>query len=55
VVNSDGIMVSQLKAFRPDTFPHLMETYGQSRSEIPSTKICALFMRDAGGYTGLQK
>jgi hypothetical protein len=46
VVNSDEIMVSQLKAFQPGSFPHLTETSGQVKSEIPSTKVCALFLRE---------
>jgi hypothetical protein len=47
VVNSDGVVVSQLKAFQPGSFPHLTETCGETRSEIPSAKICALFVRDS--------
>ncbi|MBN2316869.1 MAG: hypothetical protein JXM79_23270, partial [Sedimentisphaerales bacterium] len=46
VVNSNEIVVSQLKAFRPGSFPHLTETRGETQSEIPSEKICALFVRD---------
>ncbi len=47
VVNSQGIQVSQLKAFEPGDFPHLTEIRGTSRSEIPSSNVCALFVRDA--------
>jgi hypothetical protein len=47
VVDSDGIVVSQLKAFRPGGFPHLVETRGRARHKVPSSKICALFVRDA--------
>jgi len=47
VVNSDGIVVSQLKAFRPGGFPHLTEKRGETQTDIPSEKICALFIRDA--------
>jgi hypothetical protein len=47
VANSEEIVVSQLKAFRPDSFPHLTETRGETQTKIPSEKICALFVRDA--------
>jgi len=47
VVDSDGIVVSQLKAFSPGSFPHVRETRGKVFSELPSTKTCALFARDA--------
>ena len=45
--NSTDIAVSQLKAFRASTFPHITETHGDERISIPSTKICALFVRDS--------
>jgi hypothetical protein len=45
VVNSNGIVVSQLKAFSPGDFPHLIETRGQENSAVPSAKTCALFVR----------
>jgi hypothetical protein len=47
VVNSDGILVSQLKAFAAAGFPHLREVRGNDRVEVPSTKPCAVFLRDA--------
>ena len=47
VVNSDNVVVSQLKAFQPGGFPHLTETSGEAQTEIPSAKICALFVRDS--------
>ena len=47
VVNSRDVLVAQLKAFQPGSFPHLTETIGGARSEMPSTRTCALFMRDA--------
>jgi Pectate lyase superfamily protein len=47
VVNSDDVVVSQLKAFRPGDFPHVTETSGNTHSEVPSTTICALFVRDS--------
>ena len=47
VANSDGIVVSQLKAFRSGGFPHLTEKRGETQTDIPSEKICALFIRDA--------
>lgn len=46
VVDSRNIMVSQLKAFRPGAFPHLVETHDGKRVELPSTQPCALFVRD---------
>jgi hypothetical protein len=46
VVNSEGILVSQLKAFQPGSFPHVSETCGSDEYEIPSSKTCALFVRD---------
>jgi hypothetical protein len=45
VVNSDRIMVSQLKAFSPGDFPHLVEIRGQETAVVPSSKTCALFAR----------
>lgn len=45
VVDSKDVAVSQLKAFRPGSFPHLIETFGEERHEIPSSKTCALFVR----------
>ena len=47
MVNSDDVVIAQLKAFRPAEFPHVAETSGELRSEVPSTKICALFMRES--------
>ncbi len=49
IVNSDEVVISQLKAFSPGDFPHLTETSGGVTSEIPSTKTCALFVRDSKG------
>jgi len=49
VVNSDGIVVSQLKAFQSGSFPHVAETFGDAKHQIPSSKICALFVRDSKG------
>ncbi|MGE0758170.1 MAG: hypothetical protein AB7O38_14170, partial [Pirellulaceae bacterium] len=45
VVNSDQILVTQLKAFAPSRFPHLIETRGADQSVVPSTAACALFLR----------
>ncbi len=45
VVNSDEIVVSQLKAFQPGEFPHLVETRGNEQNTIPSSATCALFAR----------
>jgi hypothetical protein len=49
VANSDRIMVSQLKAFSPGDFPHLVETRGQEIFVVPSSKTCALFVRETEG------
>jgi hypothetical protein len=46
VVNSNGIVISQLKAFRPGGFPHIIETSGDKKVNIPSSRTCALFVRD---------
>jgi hypothetical protein len=46
-VNSRDVLVAQLKAFLPDTFPRLIETSGQVRRAMPSSKTCALFARKA--------
>ncbi|NQU11179.1 hypothetical protein HQ590_10340 [bacterium] len=47
VANSDDIVVSQLKAFQPGSFPHITETFGQGNITISSSQTCALFMRDS--------
>ena len=47
IVNSDDVIVAQLKAFQPGDFPHVTETYRGAKSEVPSSKICALFVRDS--------
>ena len=49
VVNSDELSVSQLKAFQPSGFPHVRETFAGATLEIPSSTICALFVRDSKG------
>ncbi|MCA9136702.1 MAG: hypothetical protein KDB00_08085 [Planctomycetales bacterium] len=46
VVDCQDIAVSQLKAFQPSTFPHLIETRNLERIVAPSTKTIALFARD---------
>jgi hypothetical protein len=46
IVNSRNIMASQVKAFFPDVFPHIRETIGSVQNSIPSSKICALYIRD---------
>ena len=46
VVNSDDVVVSQLKAFRPGTFPHITETVGQAKATVPSSQACALYVRE---------
>ncbi|MFZ5830728.1 MAG: glycosyl hydrolase family 28-related protein, partial [Planctomycetota bacterium] len=47
IVNSTDVAVSQLKAFQPGSFPHLIEVHGDQRYSIPSSKTVALFVRDA--------
>jgi hypothetical protein len=49
VIDSTDIAVSQLKAFRPGPFPHVREINGQEKSEVPSSRICALFVRNEQG------
>ena len=46
IVDSDAVVVTQLKAFQPGSFPHLREMRGQVKHEIPSSQPCALFVRD---------
>jgi hypothetical protein len=46
IVNSSKVLVCQVKAFRPGSFPHLTETWKGQKSQIPSVKTCALFVRD---------
>jgi hypothetical protein len=45
VVDSDQVVVSQVKAFRAAEFSHLVEMRGQEKHEVPSSRICALFLR----------
>jgi hypothetical protein len=47
VADSRDVLVSQLKAFAPGTFPHLAETFNGAKVRLPSTKPCALFVREA--------
>jgi hypothetical protein len=47
IVDSTDIVVSQLKAFQPGSFPHVIETVGQQKTSIPSSKTCTLLVRDA--------
>jgi hypothetical protein len=55
VENSNGIAVSQLKAFRPGSFPHLQETNDGARHVVPSSKALALFLREgACAYGGVR-
>lgn len=46
IINSRDIMVAQLKAFFPGVFPHVKETIGSETHTIPSSRICALYLRD---------
>ena len=45
IVDSEDVLVSQLKAFNSAGFPHLVETNGDLKHVIPSTKVGALFVR----------
>jgi hypothetical protein len=47
IVSSDQVVVSQLKAFQSGGFPHVVETFGKAKIEIPSSMTCALFVRDS--------
>jgi len=46
IVDSRDVMVCQLKALAPGTFPHLRETREGKTYEIPPTQPCALFVRN---------
>jgi hypothetical protein len=46
VVDSQDVVVAQLKAFQPSTFPHLTEQREGARSSVPSSHPVALFLRD---------
>jgi len=46
IVNSERVMVCQLKAFFPGKFPHIRETHKDKIYEIPSSKTCSLFVRE---------
>ena len=46
VMNSSNVMVAQLKAFFPSVFAHVRETIGSETHSIPSSRICALYLRD---------
>lgn len=41
------VAVCQLKAFRPGNFPHIRETWNQATTEIPSSRLCARFVRES--------
>ncbi|TWT79196.1 Pectate lyase superfamily protein [Planctomycetes bacterium CA13] len=45
VIDSDDIQISQLQTFSPGDFAHLMETRGEHRFTLPSSKMCSLFIR----------
>lgn len=48
VLDSDDIVVSQMNAFRPGTFPLLLEEHAGAKHMIPSTHPLALFVREDG-------
>lgn len=45
--DSDNIVISQLKTFRPGEFPLLKETRAGVARSLPSSSECALFVRSA--------
>jgi hypothetical protein len=47
VVDSEAVVVSQVKAFQPSTFAHLIETRGPTKHTIPSSQPVAIFVRDS--------
>jgi hypothetical protein len=49
VVDSTDVLISQLKAFRPGPFPHVTEVFGGEQNTVPSSKTCALYLRDGDG------
>jgi hypothetical protein len=49
IADSANVLISQLKAFHPGSFPHITETFDGNRKEISSSKTCALFVRDREG------
>jgi hypothetical protein len=46
IVDSRDVLVAQLKAFAPSTFPHLTERRGAEKHTVPSRQPVALFVRD---------
>jgi hypothetical protein len=48
VEDSDNIVISQLKTFRPGEFPLLKETRAGVARSLPSSSECALFVRSTG-------
>lgn len=46
IADSDDVVVSQVKAFQPSTFPHLVETRDSAKCTVPSSQPVALFVRD---------
>ncbi len=46
VIDSRNVLVAQLKAFFPSVFPHIKETIGYETHSLPSSRICALYLRN---------
>jgi hypothetical protein len=46
IVNSENIMITQIKSFRTGDFPQVSETHGNETFEIPTSKTVALFLRE---------
>jgi hypothetical protein len=46
VVDSKDVLVSQVKSFKTGTFPNIRETIDGKSTEIPSSQLAALYIRD---------
>lgn len=47
VIDSDDVQISQLQTFSPGDLAHLIETRRNAAFVVPSSKTCALFVRDS--------
>jgi hypothetical protein len=45
IIDSDDVQITQLQTFSRGGFPHLVETDGAKKSELPSSHSCAFFLR----------
>lgn len=46
VVDSRDVVVSMLKTLNPGAYPHIVDSSGSTRVVLPSSKPCALFVRE---------